>query len=211
MRVNIRGENQSSIVSIKQVPITDCQKVKSFESCVSSRSDTLIMSGYSVTMRKSRSTSRERAALLAPPRDFTSAAREKSPFEIGDKPDKQVASSKAIIDKAAIMDISGGVTNVDEYINLFFTDFCALDKASCADISEVKIVIVEEDEEEAAREAEEAAKAAAEAQAQAEAEELRSETESPTGSEESEESGSTEVSNLITTIIVVACKSLHHH
>lgn len=126
---------------------------------------------------------------MAPPRDFASAAREKSPFEIGDKPDKQVASSKAIIDKAAIMDISGGVTNVDEYINLFFTDFCALDKASCADISEVKIVIVEEDEEEAAREAEEAAKAAAEAEAQ------RSEAESPTESEDSEESGSAEVSD----------------
>lgn len=118
------------------------------------------MSGYSVTIRKSRSTSRERAALLAPPRDFASSNREKSPFEIGDKPNVQVASSKAIIDKAAIMDISGGLTNVDEYINLFFTDFCALDKASCADISDVKIVIVEEDEEEAAREAEEAAKAA---------------------------------------------------
>lgn len=119
------------------------------------------MSGYSVTIRKSRSTSKERAALLAPPRDFTSTQREKSPFEIGEKPDVQVASSKAIIDKAAIMDISGGMTNVDEYINLFFTDFCALDKASCADISEVKIVIVEEDEEEAKREAEEAAAAAA--------------------------------------------------
>lgn len=104
---------------------------------------------------------------MAPPRDFASTNREKSPFEIGEKPNVQVASSKAIIDKAAIMDISGGVTNVDEYINLFFTDFCALDKASCADISDVKIVIVEEDEEEAAREAEEAAKAEAEAAAAA--------------------------------------------
>ena len=37
---------------------------------------------------------------------------------------------------------------VDEYINLLFTDFCSLDKASYADISEVKIVIVEEDESE---------------------------------------------------------------
>lgn len=60
------------------------------------------------------------------------------------------------------MDISGGVTNIDEYVNLLFTDFCALDKASCADISEVKIVIIEEDEEEAMREAELGIKAAAE-------------------------------------------------
>lgn len=60
------------------------------------------------------------------------------------------------------MDISGGVTNIDEYVNLLFTDFCALDMASCADISEVKIVIIEEDEEEAMREAELGIKAAAE-------------------------------------------------
>jgi Immunoglobulin I-set domain len=74
--------------------------------------------------------------------------RAKSPFEIGEKPDMQIASSKAIIDKALIMDVSGGITkNIDEYISLFFTDFCALDKASCADISEVKVVIVEEVEE----------------------------------------------------------------
>lgn len=63
------------------------------------------------------------------------------------------------------MDISGGVTNIDEYVNLLFTDFCALDKASCADISEVKIVIIEEDEEEAMREAELGIKAAAEQKA----------------------------------------------
>lgn len=60
------------------------------------------------------------------------------------------------------MDISGGVTNIDEYVNLLFTDFCALDKASCADISEIKIVIIEEDEEEAMREAESGKKAAEE-------------------------------------------------
>jgi hypothetical protein len=75
--------------------------------------------------------------------------RAKSPFEIGAKPDMQIASSKAIIDKALIMDVSGGITkNIDEYISLFFTDFCALDQASCADISEVKVVVVEEVEEE---------------------------------------------------------------
>lgn len=77
--------------------------------------------------------------------------REKSPFEVGDKKELQVASSHAIIDKACVMDISGGSARVagkvDEYINLLFTDYCSLDKASCADISEVKIVIIEEEEE----------------------------------------------------------------
>jgi hypothetical protein len=76
--------------------------------------------------------------------------REKSPFEVGDAKELQVASSHAIIDKACVMDISGGAAGVagkvDEYINLLFTDYCSLDKASCADISEVKIVIVEEEE-----------------------------------------------------------------
>jgi hypothetical protein len=76
--------------------------------------------------------------------------REKSPFEVGDGKELQVASSHAIIDKACVMDISGGAAGVagkvDEYINLLFTDYCSLDKASCADISEVKIVIVEEEE-----------------------------------------------------------------
>lgn len=78
--------------------------------------------------------------------------REKSPFEVGDKKELQVASSHAIIDKACVMDISGGAAivagKVDEYINLLFTDYCSLDKASCADISEVKIVIIEEEEAE---------------------------------------------------------------
>lgn len=76
--------------------------------------------------------------------------REKSPFEVGDRKELQVASSNAIIDKACVMDISGGTAivagKVDEYINLLFTDFCTLDKASCGDISEVKIIIVEEEE-----------------------------------------------------------------
>lgn len=76
--------------------------------------------------------------------------REKSPFEVGDKKELQVASSHAIIDKACVMDISGGAAavagKVDEYINLLFTDFCSLDQASCGDISEIKIVIVEEED-----------------------------------------------------------------
>lgn len=76
--------------------------------------------------------------------------REKSPFEVGDRKELQVASSHAIIDKASVMDISGGACSVagkmDEYISLLFTDYCSLDKASCEDISEVKIVIIEEDD-----------------------------------------------------------------
>lgn len=76
--------------------------------------------------------------------------REKSPFEVGDRKELQVASSHAIIDKACVMDISGGACSIagkmDEYISLLFTDYCSLDKASCEDISEVKIVIIEEEE-----------------------------------------------------------------
>lgn len=78
--------------------------------------------------------------------------REKSPFEVGDRKELQVASSSAIIDKACVMDISGGAARVaakvDEYINLLFTDYCALDQASCGDISsEIKIVVIEEENE----------------------------------------------------------------
>lgn len=78
--------------------------------------------------------------------------REKSPFEVGDRKELQVASSNAIIDKACVMDISGGgakvAAKVDEYINLLFTDYCALDQASCGDISkEIKIVVIEEESE----------------------------------------------------------------
>lgn len=78
--------------------------------------------------------------------------REKSPFEVGDRKELQVASSNAIIDKACVMDISGGgakvAAKVDEYINLLFTDYCALDAASCGDISkEIKIVVIEEETE----------------------------------------------------------------
>jgi hypothetical protein len=119
--------------------------------------------------------------------------REKSPFEVGDRKELQVASSNAIIDKACVMDISGGgakvASKVDEYINLLFTDYCALDQASCGDISkEIKIVVIEEEgdaasiqpalsveqEEQARKEAEEAALKAAQ---EAEAARLRAERE----------------------------------
>lgn len=76
--------------------------------------------------------------------------REKSPFEIGKRKDIQIASQKAVIDKAAIMDITGGVAkNIDEFINLYFNDYCIIDKASVLDISPaaVKIVVIEEEDE----------------------------------------------------------------
>lgn len=94
----------------------------------------------------------ETLAVPEEPRINRYLKREKSPFEVGNEKELQVASSHAIIDKACVMDISGGAANVagkmDEYINLLFTDFCSLDKASYADISEVKIVIIEEEETE---------------------------------------------------------------
>lgn len=118
--------------------------------------------------------------------------REKSPFEVGDKKELQVASSNAIIDKACVMDISGGTANVaakvDEYINLLFTDYCALDQASCVDFSkEIKIVVIEEEnepesiqpalsveeEEKQRQEAEEAARKAAEEEIKRKAEQER--------------------------------------
>lgn len=111
--------------------------------------------------------------------------RERSPFEVGDKKELQVASSHAIIDKASVMDISGGAASVagkvDEYINLLFTDYCSLDKASCADISEVKIIVIEEENEpeptvivpEKSIEEQEEERRQAEAKAQREVEEAR--------------------------------------
>jgi hypothetical protein len=76
--------------------------------------------------------------------------REKSPFELGDSVDLQVYSSAAIIDKASVMDISNvDVKNVDEYIQLFLTEYCVIDRAGIEDISEpsVRIMVVEEDED----------------------------------------------------------------
>jgi hypothetical protein len=85
------------------------------------------------------------------PADFK---REPSPFELGDKVDLNVASQNAIIDKALVMDISGGnCRNVDEYIQLFMTEYCVIDRACFEDVSspDVKIVVVEEDDEAAER------------------------------------------------------------
>lgn len=86
------------------------------------------------------------------PADFK---REPSPFELGESVNLQVASSAAIIDKASVMDISSAdVRNVDEYIQLFLTEYCVIDRACYEDVSEpsVRIMVIEEDEdEEAAR------------------------------------------------------------
>jgi hypothetical protein len=82
------------------------------------------------------------------PADFK---RSPSPFELGDSVNLQIASSSAIIDKACVMDIStSDVKNVDEYINLFLTEYCVIDRACFEDVSEpnVRIVVVEEDEDE---------------------------------------------------------------
>lgn len=84
------------------------------------------------------------------PADFK---REPSPFELGESVNLQVASSSAIIDKACVMDISSSdVRNVDEYIQLFLTEYCVIDRACYEDVSEpsVRIMVIEEDEEEEA-------------------------------------------------------------
>uniref|UniRef100_A0A182NFQ7 Ig-like domain-containing protein n=1 Tax=Anopheles dirus TaxID=7168 RepID=A0A182NFQ7_9DIPT len=98
--------------------------------------------------RSSRSVSISRLRVDDPLRREMMLVREKSPFEIGENRTVQVASCKAIIDKALVMDVSGGVTNVDEYISLFFSSGCVIDEASCKDISTaVEVTIVEEEEE----------------------------------------------------------------
>ncbi|XP_035774828.1 muscle M-line assembly protein unc-89-like [Anopheles albimanus] len=98
--------------------------------------------------RSSRSVSISRLRADDPLRKEMMLVREKSPFEIGENRNVQVASCKAIIDKALVMDVSGGVTNVDEYISLFFSSGCVIDEASCKDISTaIEVTIVEEEEE----------------------------------------------------------------
>jgi hypothetical protein len=87
-----------------------------------------------------------------PPRCRTPAdfKREPSPFELGDSVNLQIASSSAIIDRACVMDISNAdVRNVDEFIQLFLTEYCVIDRACYEDVSEpsVKIMVIEEDEE----------------------------------------------------------------
>lgn len=84
------------------------------------------------------------------PADFK---REPSPFELGESVNLQIASSSAIIDKASVMDIScSDARNVDEFIQLFLTEYCVIDRACYEDVSEpsVRIMVIEEDEEEEA-------------------------------------------------------------
>lgn len=101
--------------------------------------------------RSSRSVSISRLKVNDPLRKEMMFVREKSPFEIGENRNVQVASSKAIIDKALIMDVSGGITKVDEYVSLFFSSGCVIDEAVCKDISEeqnIEIIVVEDPGEE---------------------------------------------------------------
>lgn len=84
------------------------------------------------------------------PADFK---REPSPFELGESVNLQIASSSAIIDKASVMDISrSDARNVDEFIQLFLTEYCVIDRACYEDVSEpsVRILVIEEDDEEEA-------------------------------------------------------------
>lgn len=97
--------------------------------------------------RSSRSVSISRLKVNDPMRKELMFVREKSPFEIGENRNVQVASSKAIIDKALIMDVSGGITKVDEYVSLFFSSGCVIDEAVCKDITEeheVEIIVVDD-------------------------------------------------------------------
>ncbi|XP_058839234.1 palladin-like isoform X1 [Topomyia yanbarensis] len=99
--------------------------------------------------RNSRSVSISRLKSNDPLRKEIMFIRDKSPFEIGRDRNLQLASSKAIIDKALIMDISGGITRVDEYVSLFFSPECVIDEAACNDISTqqvIEVVVIEEEE-----------------------------------------------------------------
>lgn len=92
--------------------------------------------------------------LAGPYRDYR---RAKSPFELGRKEDVLKCSSKAIIDKAAVMDISVPKTNVEEDIQNYFRHIyqnLIFDMASIQDITgfkeaaNIEIVVVEEGDDE---------------------------------------------------------------
>uniref|UniRef100_A0A336MAS9 CSON014485 protein n=1 Tax=Culicoides sonorensis TaxID=179676 RepID=A0A336MAS9_CULSO len=83
--------------------------------------------------------------------------RAKSPFELGRKENVLKSSSKAIIDKASVMDISGPSSNVEEDIQNYFRHIyqnLIFDMASIQDItafneaSNIEIVVVEEGSDE---------------------------------------------------------------
>lgn len=99
--------------------------------------------------RSSRSVSISRLKVNDPIRKELMFVREKSPFEIGDNRNVQIASSKAIIDKASIMDVSGGITKVDEYVSLFFSSGCVIDEAVCrhpnlSEEHDIEIIVVDD-------------------------------------------------------------------
>lgn len=69
--------------------------------------------------------------------------KEKTPFEIGTNIILQLASNKAIIDKALVCDISVGDEPPARYI---ISEQSVIDKAAVMDLSNVEIIYVEDDE-----------------------------------------------------------------
>lgn len=69
--------------------------------------------------------------------------KEKTPFEIGPNILQQLASYKAIIDKALVMDISLDEERPAKYI---LSDQSVIDKAAVLDLGNVEILYVEDDE-----------------------------------------------------------------
>lgn len=72
--------------------------------------------------------------------------REKSPFEVGESHRLQLAASKAIIDKALIMDISKGTEEDEDAVLYLTTDISVIDRACVIDVSPVTLYVLEEDD-----------------------------------------------------------------
>lgn len=70
--------------------------------------------------------------------------KEKTPFEIGPNIIQQLASQKAIIDKALVMDISEKEEDIVKYIT---SEQSVIDRAAVMDVSNVTIIYVEDDYE----------------------------------------------------------------
>lgn len=72
--------------------------------------------------------------------------REKSPFEVGESHRLQLAASKAVIDKALIMDISKGTEEDEDAVLYLTTDISVIDRACVIDVSPVTLYVLEEDD-----------------------------------------------------------------
>lgn len=119
--------------------------------------ETLTIDPTSIEDRRSHSPSQENLLVDEYALQYRDYRRAKSPFELGRKENVLKSSSKAIIDKASVMDISSASTNVEEDINKYFKhvyESLIFDMASISDITafaeaaNLKIVVVEEDDEE---------------------------------------------------------------